>query len=138
MSGTGAVTSPAFVHPASNPHRPLLPVWILLGNTFHLGQRVTCITQCWLREDGKRKQEAKDLIRNMQTEQITHVGTFCSCLHSPALPELPSIMPASCSGKTVILHRCLIASASSFLSTAFYTWINKITVVKAERGNLCI
>jgi len=68
MSGTGAVTSPTFVCPASNPHCPLLPVWILLGKTFHQGQRVTYITQRWLGEDGKTKQETKDLIRSTQTQ----------------------------------------------------------------------
>lgn len=101
MSGAGAVTSPAFVCPVSDPHRPLLPVWILLGKTFRLGQCVTCITQCWLGEDGKRKQEAKDLIKNMQMRQITYVGTSSGCRHSLALPELPSITPASCSSKTL-------------------------------------
>lgn len=78
---------PAFLCPASNPHRPLLPVRILLGKTFHLGQCVTCITQHWLGEDGKREQEAKDLIRNVQTQQITHVSTSSSCQRSLALPE---------------------------------------------------
>lgn len=101
MSGTGVVTSPAFVCPVSNPDCPLLPVQILLGKSFHLGQCVTSITQCCLREDGKRKQEAKDLLRNMWMQQITHVGTSSGCLHSPALPELPSIVPASCSSETL-------------------------------------
>lgn len=101
MSGTGAVTSPAFVRPASNPHRPLLPVRTFLGKTFHLGRCVTYITQCCLREDGKRKQEAKDHNRNMRTRQTTHVGTFFGCRLSPALPELPSIAPASCRSKTL-------------------------------------
>lgn len=101
MSGTGAVTAPAFVWPASNPHCTLLPVRIQLGKTLYLGQRLTYITQCWPGEARKRKQEAKDLIRKRGMQQITHMGTSSSCQRSPVLPQLPSITAAWCSRKTL-------------------------------------